>query len=77
MLLTLGPTRADVDPSIEKLEVSSGPVLLQVARELAWVEFILARLNGTDRRHRSSQLAVDPALRQVLESGVITSVEDV
>ncbi|KAH7108128.1 DHS-like NAD/FAD-binding domain-containing protein [Auriculariales sp. MPI-PUGE-AT-0066] len=59
LLLTLGPTRADVHELIEKLEVPSGPVIHQAARELI-----------------GSRLATDEALSTVLESGVITSVEE-
>ncbi|KZV95101.1 DHS-like NAD/FAD-binding domain-containing protein [Exidia glandulosa HHB12029] len=60
LLLNLGPTRADGLPQLEKMVVSSGPVLQEAARQLA-----------------SSRLSEDANLREVLEGGIVTSIEDV
>jgi len=37
MLLNVGPTRADGLPGVEKMDVPSGAVMLQVAREVMLV----------------------------------------
>ncbi|EJD52653.1 DHS-like NAD/FAD-binding domain-containing protein [Auricularia subglabra TFB-10046 SS5] len=60
VVLNLGPTRAEGLPQIDKIEAASGPVLLEVARQLA-----------------AGRLALEPEFRDVLEAGVITSVEDI
>ena len=79
MLLNVGPTRADNVSGVEKIDISSGTIMPDVARTVMYAPntsfpTLLSIQHISTVVTSSSRAVEDPVIKHMLQSGVVTTV---
>ena len=70
MLLNVGPSRADTLPGVEKIDMSSGSVMREVASAIMYV-FLATLDQKTYQICRGTRAFEDPVVKNMLHMGIV------